>query len=71
VHASTVLEAAALGVKALRDQERLDDDGVFDIRVEAVTTTVHEVSYARLQAWLNSNAPDPKTQAMKARLKSK
>lgn len=69
VLASTVMEAAALAVRNVREQGILDDHGVFDIRVEVVTRTVHSVSFAKLQAWLDSNAPDPKTQAIKNRLR--
>jgi hypothetical protein len=44
VQASTVLEAAGLGVKRVREQEMLDDDlGFSDVTVEVATKTVHVV----------------------------
>ena len=70
VMAGSVLEAAAEGLRTFREQDVLDDDGVFDLRVEVTTKTVHSVPLAKLRAWLESNSPDPKTQALKARLRA-
>ena len=67
VLAETVMEAAALGLRSFREQGMLDDDGVFDLRVEVTTKTVHQVPLPKLRAWLGSNATNPKTQAIKAR----
>ena len=69
VLAGSVLEAAADALRQFRGQEMLDDDGVFELCVEVVTRTVHKVPLAKLRAWLDSNSPDPKTQALKARLR--
>ncbi len=69
VHAETVLEAAAMGVKVIRETEALDDASIFDLTVELVTTTRHNVQWTKVQSWLESTAPDPKTQARKARLR--
>lgn len=69
VLAASVLEAAAMGVRAIRDQGVSNDDATFDIRVEVQTTTFHQVSWTKLQQWLTSNAADPKEQAAKARVR--
>lgn len=69
VLAETVLEAAALGLNVFREQGVLNDDSVYDLRVEVVTATVHKVPGLKLRAWLDSNSPDPKTAALKARLR--
>jgi hypothetical protein len=69
VFAESVMEAAALGLRCFREQGMFDDAGVFDLRVEVTTTTVHAVPYAKLRAWLNSSGPDPKTQAVKTRVR--
>ena len=69
VHAESVLEAAALGLRVFREQGVINDDGVFDLRVELVTRSTHIVPLAKLHAWLESNAADPKTQSLKARLR--
>jgi hypothetical protein len=68
VLAETVMEAAALGLRSFREQGMLDDDGVFDLRVEVTTITVHSVATTKLRAWLDS-AGDPKPQAVKARVR--
>lgn len=67
VLAETVMEAAALGLRTFREQGVLDDDGVYDLRVEVTTRTVHVVPVAKLRAWLTSNSPSPKIQAIKVR----
>ena len=59
VLAETVMEAAALGLRSFREQGMLDDDSVFDLRVEVTTKTVHEVPFPKLRAWLDSNAHEP------------
>lgn len=52
VQASTVLEAAGLGLKRIREQEMLDDDGGFgEIKVEICTTTIHTVPIHKLRDW--------------------
>ena len=46
VQASSVLEAAGLGLKRVREQEMLDSDAGFgDITVEICTKTVHFTNY--------------------------
>ena len=44
------MEAAALGLRSFREQGMLDDDGVFDLRVEVTTKTVHAVPLPKLRA---------------------
>ena len=69
VHASSVLEAAAVGLKQIRETEMIEDDGVLELTVDITTTTSHRVSLSKLQAWLESSGRDPREAAMKARLK--
>lgn len=69
VTAQTVLEAAALGQRTLKDQGMLDDDTAYEFTVEVVTRTIHKVPGVRLHNWLHSQAKDPKTQALKAGLR--
>jgi hypothetical protein len=69
VYANTVLEAAAIGLKQIRETEILDDDNSFlDLTVELTTTTTHRVPLARLKAWLES-AGGPREAARKAKLR--
>ena len=69
VHANSVLEAAALGVKTIRDMGVLDDDSAFDIVVEIRTTTRHQVAWQRVQAWLDSSSRSPKEKLLKESLR--
>ena len=69
VHASSVLEAAAAGLKQIRETEMVEDDGVLELTVDLTTTTSHRVPLAKLQAWLESSGRDPREAAMKARLR--
>ena len=69
VLAASVLEAAGLAIRAFREQAVLEDDAVFDLRVEVTTKTTHVVPIPKLKAWLESNSADPKTQAAKSRLR--
>ncbi|MBS1877018.1 MAG: hypothetical protein JSU00_27655 [Acidobacteria bacterium] len=69
VFATSVYEAAAMGVRAIRNQGVVNDEAAFTITVEVQTTTVHRLSWQKLQDWLSSNSPNPAEQALKARLK--
>jgi hypothetical protein len=61
VQASSVLEAAGLGLKRVREQEMLDDDlGFSDVTVEVATKTVHVVPINKLIEWRDSHAPSPR-----------
>jgi hypothetical protein len=69
VSAQTVLEAAALARRTMIEQGTLDDDTAYELTVQIVTRTVHTVPGVRLNNWLKTQAKDPKTQALKARLR--
>jgi hypothetical protein len=61
LQASSVLEAAGLGLKRVRAQEILDDDAGFsDITVEVATKTVHVVPIAKLREWRDTNGKTPR-----------
>lgn len=60
VQASSVLEAAGLGLKRVREQEMLDDDeGFSDVTVEVATKTIHKVPIAKLREWRAGNGKTP------------
>jgi hypothetical protein len=72
VQASSVLEAAGLGLKRVREQEILDDDlGFSDITVEVATKTIHVVPLAKLRSWREANSGSPKEMARKANTRSR
>lgn len=61
VQASTVLEAAGLGLKRVREQEMIDDDlGYSDVTVEVATKTVHVVPINKLIEWRDSHSLNPR-----------
>jgi hypothetical protein len=67
VQATTVLEAAGLGLKRIREQEMLDtDDGFGEITVEVCTKTVHTVPLHKLREWRDANRGTPREMARKA-----
>jgi len=67
VQASTVLEAAGLGLKRVVEQEMLDtEDGFGDITVEVSTKTVHTVPLFKLREWRDSNSGSPREMARKS-----
>lgn len=65
VYASSVLEAAAAGLKQIRETEMIEDEGVFDLTVGLITTTSRKVSLSKLKAWLESSGRDPREAAVK------
>ena len=69
VYASTVLEAAAVGLKQIRETEMIGDDGVEDLTVDIKTITTHKVPLFKLKAWLESGGRDPREAAMKTKLR--
>ena len=69
VYASTVLEAAATGLKQIRETEMIGDDGVEDLTVDIKTTTSHKVPLFKLKAWLESSGRDPREAALKSKLR--
>jgi hypothetical protein len=67
VQASSVLEAAGLGLKRVREQEMLDsDDGFGEIKVEISTTTIHTVPIYKLREWRDSHGTSPRDMSRKA-----
>jgi hypothetical protein len=67
VQASSVLEAAGLGLKRIREQEMLDsDEGFGDIKVEICTTTIHTVPVCRLREWRDQSSGSPREMSRKA-----
>jgi hypothetical protein len=68
-YASTVLEAAAAGLKQIRETEMIGDDGVEDLTVDIHTTTSHKVPFLKLKAWLESSRRDPREAALKSKLR--
>jgi hypothetical protein len=69
VYASSVLEAAATGLKQLRETEMIEDEGVLELTVDLMTTTSHRVPLSKLKAWLESSGRDPREAAMKTKLR--
>jgi hypothetical protein len=69
VHATSVMEAAAAGLKQIRETAMVGDDGVLELTVDLTTTTSHRVPLSKLKAWLESSGRDPREAAMKARLR--
>jgi hypothetical protein len=69
VHASSVLDAAALGLKQIREVQMVGDEGVLDLTVELTATTSHRVPLSKLKAWLESAGRDPREAAMKGKLR--
>lgn len=69
VYAGSVLEAAALGLKQLRETGMLDDDAALELTVELVTRSAHQVPMAKLRAWLDSAGKDPREAATKSKLR--
>jgi hypothetical protein len=68
VYAGSVLEAAARGLKQLRETGMLDDDAALELTVDTVTRTSHHVhEQARLR--LDSTGKDPREATMKAKLR--
>jgi hypothetical protein len=62
-----VLEAAGMGLKRVREQEILDDDGVVgDIIVEISTRTLHAVPLNKLREWRDANSGSPREMSRKA-----
>ena len=68
VYAESVLEAAAAGLKQIRETDMLGDDGVLEVTVDLVTSTSHKVPLRRLKAWLDSAGIDPREAALKHKL---
>jgi hypothetical protein len=66
VQTSTVLGAAGLGLKRIREQEMLDSDkGFGEIKVE-ICTTIHTVPIHKLRDWRDRNSGSSREMSRKA-----
>jgi len=64
-----VLEAAAAGLKQIRETEMIGEDGAEDLTVDIKTMTSNEVPFLKLKAWLQSSGRDPREAALKSKLR--
>jgi hypothetical protein len=70
VHAETTMDAAALGLKRIREQQFVMEDLADPVTVELVTSTQHKVSLKRVMEWMaHAGGTSPKEIAMKARVR--
>ena len=70
VHAETTMDAAALGLKRIREQRFVMEDLADPVTVELVTSTQHKVSLKRVMEWMaHAGGVSPKEIAMKARVR--
>jgi hypothetical protein len=73
VAASSLFEASALGMAALRrvgiDPVPLGDHARLTVTVQSPTVR-HEISATRVTSWLQSNGKSPREQALKVRLRT-
>jgi hypothetical protein len=69
VYASSVLEAAAAGLKLIRETEMIEDESVLDLTVDLMTSTSHKVPLSKLKAWLENSGRDPREAARKMKLR--
>ena len=68
VHAETTMDAAALGLKRIREQKFVMEDLADPVTVELVTSTQHKVSLKKVMEWIaHAGGVSPKEIAMKAR----
>ena len=67
VQASSVLEAAGLGQKRVRETEMLDtEDGIHEMTVEINSKTIHTVPIIKLREWRDGNCGSPREMARKS-----
>jgi hypothetical protein len=70
VHAETTMDAAALGLKRIREQQFVMEDLADLVTVELVTFTQHNVSLKKVMEWMeHAGGTSPKEIAMKARVR--
>jgi hypothetical protein len=70
VHAETTTDAAALGLKRIREQQFVTEDLADPVTVELVTSTQHKVSLKKVMEWMaHAGGVSPKEIAMKARVR--
>jgi hypothetical protein len=69
-HAETTMDAAALGLKRIREQQFVMEDLADPVTVELVTSTQHRVSLKKMIDWMSQpGGPSPKEIALKARVR--
>ena len=69
-HADTTMDAAALGLKRIREQQFVMEDLADPVTVELVTSTQHKVSLKKVMDWMShAGGTSPKEIAMKARVR--
>jgi hypothetical protein len=70
VHAETTMDAAALGLKRIREQKFVMEDLADPVTAELVTSTHHKVSLKKVIDWMgHAGGTSPKEIAMKARVR--
>jgi hypothetical protein len=70
VHAETTMDAAALGLKRIREQQFVTEDLADRVTVELVTSSQHKVSLKKVMDWMaHAGGVRPKEIAMKARVR--
>ena len=70
VHAETTMDAAALGLKRIREQKFVMEDLADPVTVELVTSTQHKVSLKKVMEWMShAGGTSPKETAMKGRVR--
>jgi hypothetical protein len=71
LHATSVLQAAASGLKWIEESDLLDGCNlVGEVQVEVVTRSIHTLALGRLREWLNSGG-SPREVAMKSDLRER
>jgi predicted Rdx family selenoprotein len=64
------MDAAALGLKRIREQQFVTEDLADPVTVELVTSTQHKVSLKKVIDWMaHASGANPKETAMKARVR--
>lgn len=70
VHAETTMDAAALGLKRIQEQQFVMEDLADAVTVELVTSTQHRVSLKKVMEWMaHAGGKSPCEVAMKARVR--
>jgi hypothetical protein len=65
VHAETTMDAAALGLKRIQEQQFVMEDLADPVTVELVTSTQHKVSLKKVVEWMaHAGGKNPKETAM-------
>lgn len=67
VHAETTLDAAALALTRLREQQFIRGELADPITVELVTATRHTVSLQKVTNWMACPGRNPKEETLKRR----